>query len=259
MAKDIKAETWGDSKKELGRGGLNSSVVLVTMIVLCEMKNDCFWKILVTIVIVVKLWPNVIPWLKADRPSKQNIKFVCGCTKWRQFVHTSWEQKLKCPQSVSLLAHLRCYSPFNLAERRPCVRRNTLRQRAACLYITVQEVLFYAAHQLNTVVFITSASAVTSRVLTGLFLCVVCLYHNTEHSNFAKLVFHIRETLLFAQTVHLCLSADWGESVSEIMIGTNNYNKLYTVLSYWGVLTFCTCCVVICLVCFVASFKLCCV
>jgi len=54
---------------------------------------------------------------------------------------------------------------------------------------------------------------------------------------------------------------DWGESVSELMIEKkNNYNKLYTVLSYLGVFTFCTCCkILICLVCFVASFKLSCV
>ena len=53
---------------------------------------------------------------------------------------------------------------------------------------------------------------------------------------------------------------DWGESVSELMIKKNNYNKLYTVLSYLGVFTFCTCCkILICLVCFVASFMLSCV
>ena len=52
---------------------------------------------------------------------------------------------------------------------------------------------------------------------------------------------------------------DWGESVSELMIGKNNYNKLYTVLSCLGVFTFCTCCIVICLACIVASFKLSCV
>ena len=55
---------------------------------------------------------------------------------------------------------------------------------------------------------------------------------------------------------------DWGESVSELMIERkkkNNYKKLYTVLSYLGVFNFCTCCIVICLVCTVASFKLSCV
>jgi len=52
---------------------------------------------------------------------------------------------------------------------------------------------------------------------------------------------------------------DWGESVSELMIVKNNYKKLYTVLSYLGVFTFCTCCILICLVCIVASFKLSCV
>ena len=50
---------------------------------------------------------------------------------------------------------------------------------------------------------------------------------------------------------------DWGESVSELMIEKkNNYNKLYTVLSYLGVFNFCTCCILICLACIVASFKL---
>ena len=52
---------------------------------------------------------------------------------------------------------------------------------------------------------------------------------------------------------------DWGESMSELMIGKKNYKKLYTVLSYLGVFTFCTCCILICLACFVASFKLSCV
>ena len=53
----------------------------------------------------------------------------------------------------------------------------------------------------------------------------------------------------------------WGESVSELVIGKKNNNKkLYTVLSCWGVFTFCTCCkILICLVCIVASFKLFCV
>ena len=38
---------------------------------------------------------------------------------------------------------------------------------------------------------------------------------------------------------------------------TNNYQKLYTVLSCLGVFNFCTCCkILISLVCFVASFKL---
>ena len=39
----------------------------------------------------------------------------------------------------------------------------------------------------------------------------------------------------------------------------NNYKKLYTVVSYLGDFTFCTCCILICLVCIVASFKLSCV
>jgi len=55
---------------------------------------------------------------------------------------------------------------------------------------------------------------------------------------------------------------DWDESVSELMIGEgggNSYNKLYAVLSYLGVFTFRTCCIVICLVCIVASFKFSCV
>jgi len=37
------------------------------------------------------------------------------------------------------------------------------------------------------------------------------------------------------------------------------YKKLYTVLSCLGVFTFCTCCILTCLVCIVASFKLSCV
>ena len=51
------------------------------------------------------------------------------------------------------------------------------------------------------------------------------------------------------------------ESVSELMIvKKNNNKKLYTVLSCVGVFTFCTCCkILICFVCFVASFKLSCV
>ena len=40
------------------------------------------------------------------------------------------------------------------------------------------------------------------------------------------------------------------------MTEKNNYKKLYTVLSYLGVFTFCTRCILICLVCFVSSFKL---
>jgi hypothetical protein len=52
----------------------------------------------------------------------------------------------------------------------------------------------------------------------------------------------------------------WGERMSELMIGEkNNYKKLYTVLSYLGIFTLCTCCILICLVCIVAPFKLCCV
>ena len=46
----------------------------------------------------------------------------------------------------------------------------------------------------------------------------------------------------------------------QLMIGKkSNYKKLYTVLSYLGVFTFCTCCILICLACIVASFKLSCV
>jgi len=54
---------------------------------------------------------------------------------------------------------------------------------------------------------------------------------------------------------------DCGESVSKLMIGgggENNYKKLYAVLSCMGVFNFCTC-ILICLVCIVASFKLSCV
>jgi len=49
---------------------------------------------------------------------------------------------------------------------------------------------------------------------------------------------------------------DWGESASELMIVKKNYKKLYTGLSCLGFYTFCTCCILICVVCFVASFKL---
>ena len=51
---------------------------------------------------------------------------------------------------------------------------------------------------------------------------------------------------------------DWDESVTELMI-KKNYKKLYTVLSYLGVFTFFTCCILICLMCIVVSFKLSCV
>jgi hypothetical protein len=50
---------------------------------------------------------------------------------------------------------------------------------------------------------------------------------------------------------------DWGERVSEVMIKKTNFKKLYAVLFYLGVFTFCTCCIQICLVCIVAIFKLC--
>jgi len=51
---------------------------------------------------------------------------------------------------------------------------------------------------------------------------------------------------------------DWGESVSELMTvkKKNNYKKLYIGLSYLGVFTFRTCCILICLGCFVPIFKL---
>jgi len=51
---------------------------------------------------------------------------------------------------------------------------------------------------------------------------------------------------------------DWGESVGELMIGKNYYNKLNTVLSGLGVFTFSTCCILVCLAYtrIVASFKL---
>jgi len=53
---------------------------------------------------------------------------------------------------------------------------------------------------------------------------------------------------------------DWGESVSELVIGEKNNKKLYTVVSCLGVFTFFTCCkILICLACIVASFKLSCV
>ena len=47
---------------------------------------------------------------------------------------------------------------------------------------------------------------------------------------------------------------DWGQSVSELM---NEKKQLQeTVLSYLGIFTFCTCCILICLLFIVASFKL---
>jgi len=54
-----------------------------------------------------------------------------------------------------------------------------------------------------------------------------------------------------------CFRQGAEESVSELMMGGEgkNYKKLYAVLSYLAVFTFCTC-ILICLVCFVASFKL---
>jgi len=42
----------------------------------------------------------------------------------------------------------------------------------------------------------------------------------------------------------------------SVLISLKNYKKLYTVLSCLGVFSFCTCCILICLVCIVASFKL---
>ena len=50
-----------------------------------------------------------------------------------------------------------------------------------------------------------------------------------------------------------------GVSGSELMIKKNSYKKLYTVLFYLGVFNFCTCCIQVCIVCFVASSKLRCV
>jgi len=38
-----------------------------------------------------------------------------------------------------------------------------------------------------------------------------------------------------------------------------NYSRLYAILSGLGVFTFCTCCILNCLACIVASFKLSCV
>ena len=43
------------------------------------------------------------------------------------------------------------------------------------------------------------------------------------------------------------------------LLQRDSYKKQYTVLSYLDVFTFCTCSILICLLCFVASFKLCCV
>ena len=41
--------------------------------------------------------------------------------------------------------------------------------------------------------------------------------------------------------------------------GKSNYKKVYAVLYYLGVYIFCACCILIFLVCIVASFKLSCV
>ena len=49
---------------------------------------------------------------------------------------------------------------------------------------------------------------------------------------------------------------DWGEGASELMFGRERKKKVYTGLSCLGVFTFCTCCILIYLMCFVASFKL---
>ena len=47
------------------------------------------------------------------------------------------------------------------------------------------------------------------------------------------------------------------ESASELMIvKIKNYKKLYTGLSCLGVFTFRACCILICLGCFIPSFKL---
>ena len=80
-----------------------------------------------------------------------------------------------------------------------------------------------------------------------------CFYTSYIPSSF-------NECPLFKIETHYCPQVkDWGESVSELMIVKNSYNKLNTVLSGLGVCTFCTCCIVICIVCIVASFKLSCV
>ena len=50
----------------------------------------------------------------------------------------------------------------------------------------------------------------------------------------------------------------WGESVSELMIKKKKQLQ-ETVLSYLCVFKFCTCSILICLLCTVASIKLCCV
>jgi len=49
---------------------------------------------------------------------------------------------------------------------------------------------------------------------------------------------------------------DWSESVSDLtIVKEKTITRNYTVLSCLGVFTFCTCKILICLVCFVASFK----
>jgi len=51
---------------------------------------------------------------------------------------------------------------------------------------------------------------------------------------------------------------DWGESVCELIIKKQLQDTVHSTL-YLGVLTFCTCRIKICIVCFVASSKLRCV
>ena len=76
-----------------------------------------------------------------------------------------------------------------------------------------------------------------------------------------KLLVTPQVTLLLGMSIKGWEVKDWGESVSELVIGKKNNNKkLYTVLSYLGVFTFRTRCkILICIVCIFASFMLSCV
>ena len=63
----------------------------------------------------------------------------------------------------------------------------------------------------RTVLFITSASPVTSCVVTELFVSTVCFYHNTNYRKFAKLVFFTTERerdVNICTPAHLCRCAE---------------------------------------------------
>ena len=62
---------------------------------------------------------------------------------------------------------------------------------------------------------------------------------------------------VFVEKVYWIVT-DGGESVNELMIKKTVTKTVHSTL-YLGVFNFCTCCIQICIVCFVAGFKLCCV